>query len=332
MPDVVLITGCMGFIGGHLVEMVYDTTDWQILGLDALTYAGDLRNVREEIWTDRGRFEFWHGNVQNPALVDSLVARSTYVVHLAAETHVTRSIYDDREFLLTDVMGTHSVMSAVARHPSVNKVLHMSTSEVYGTAEYTPMDENHPLNPRSPYAAAKAGADRLAYSYSVTHGIPLVILRAFNQYGPRQHTEKAVPRFITNALLGEPLPVHGDGKSIRDFVFVKDTCGTVVRLLTESASGVYNLGYMVKTIGSVADDVVAALGGTVVHIEERPGQVREHVAKSVKIQPYVPRFTGWKDGLARTIEWYRRNPDWWIGQRHMQKVTLRLPNGTIIVH
>ena len=216
----ILATGGAGFIGSNFVRYLYENyPDYRILVLDLLTYAGSVENLPVGFnQVSNGRLQFWYGDVRNAALVDTLVAESDVVVHFAAETHVTRSIYDNYHFFETDVLGTQVVANAVLKHAKrVNRFIHISTSEVYGTAVAEKMSEDHPLLPMSPYASAKAGADRLVYSYWATYQLPAIIVRPFNQYGPHQHLEKVIPRFITSCLLDEPLRVHGDGSAARDF-------------------------------------------------------------------------------------------------------------------
>lgn len=228
----ILVTGGAGFIGSNFVRHIYRKyPDYRILVLDALTYAASVQNLPEGSF-DAERFEFWYGNVLNADIVDALVKQSEVVVHFAAESHVTRSIFDNRQFFETDVLGTQVVANSVLRNRDrVRLFVHISTSEVFGTAETPLMSEDHPLRPMSPYAAAKCGADRLVYSYWATYRIPAVIVRPFNNYGPFQHLEKVLPRFITSCLLGEPMTVHGDGSARRDFLFVADHCDALDRLL-----------------------------------------------------------------------------------------------------
>src|SRR5712692_6786858 len=231
----VLVTGGAGFIGSNFVNHLYTTyPDYRILVLDLLTYAGSVDNLPADFKGAHasGRMEFWYGDVRNASLAESLVKRSDVVVHFAAETHVTRSIFDNYHFFETDVLGTQTIANAVLRcSDRVERFVHISTSEVYGTARSELMSEDHPLMPLSPYASAKAGADRLVYSYWATYDLPAVIVRPFNNYGPRQHLEKVVPRFITGCLLNEPLRVHGDGSAQRDWTHIEDTCEALDRII-----------------------------------------------------------------------------------------------------
>ena len=320
-PRVSLVTGGAGFIGSHFVELLFDRRpDARIIVLDALTYAANPGNIPPRI-RESDRFKFVQGNICNTLLVGSLMAEVDEVIHFAAESHVTRSIVDDTPFFETDVMGTQSIAAAISRN-KIKKFVHISTSEVYGTAAYAPMDELHPLNPCTPYAAAKAGADRLVYAYRETYGIPTVIIRPFNNYGPRQHLEKVVPRFITSALLDEPLTIHGDGLMSRDWIFVEDTCEAILKTLeSDRAVGeVLNLGTGIDTsVLDIAEKILGAAGSssTIVHIDRRPGQVDRHIATARKAETLLgwhPRVT-LAEGLARTVRWYRDNRAWWLPQR-----------------
>ena len=269
------------------------------------------------------RLAFVHGDIRDADLVREVVDGVDVIVNAAAESHVEKSILEGAsEFVRTNVEGTQILLDAIRETP-VERFLLVSSSEVYGTAERDPMDEAHPLNPRSPYAATKAGGDRLAYSYWVTYGLPIVIVRPFNNYGPRQHPEKVVPRFVTQALAGEPLTVHGDGHASRDWLHVDDTASAIEALidapLERIAGEVVNVATGIDiTVAEIARLVVDAVGdsdATVVHVEERPGQVDRHIGSTAKLE----RLTGWRssvgfeDGLARTVAWYRENEAWWRG-------------------
>jgi dTDP-glucose 4,6-dehydratase len=247
------------------------------------------------------------------------------IVNAAAESHVEKSIDEGgREFVATNVDGTRILLDAARANP-VERFILISSSEVYGTAESDPMDEEHPLNPRSPYAATKAGADRLAYSYWVTYGLPITIVRPFNNYGPRQHPEKVIPRFITQALDDEPLTVHGAGDATRDWLYVDDDAEAIEAIiaadLEDVAGEVFNVATGVDiAVSEIADAVLAALGkpdDLKVHVEERPGQVARHIGSTEKAE----RVLGWRartsfeKGLERTVAWYRENEAWWRAAR-----------------
>ena len=220
-----LVTGGAGFISSNLVRHLLTSTSHEVVSLDALTYAGNMDNLADVLGHER--LSFVHGDIRDPELVGEIVSDVDAIVNAAAESHVEKSIEEGAsEFVTTNVEGTQILLDAIRETP-VERFILISSSEVYGTARYAPMDEDHPLEPRSPYAATKAGADRLAYSYFTTYGLPIVIVRPFNNYGPRQHPEKVVPRFITQALNDEPLTVHGDGHASRDWVFVEDVAEAV---------------------------------------------------------------------------------------------------------
>src|SRR5881227_4062310 len=203
-----------------MIRHLLEETEHEVISLDALTYAGNLENLADVL--AHPRLSFVHGDIRDRRLVRELVEGVDVIVNAAAESHVEKSIEDGAsEFVRTNVEGTQILLDAIRETP-VERFVLISSSEVYGTAERAPMDEEHPLNPRSPYAATKAGADRLAYAYFVTYGLPVVIVRPFNNYGPYQHPEKLVPRFVTRALDDEPLTIHGDGHASRDWLYVDD--------------------------------------------------------------------------------------------------------------
>ena len=340
-----LITGGAGFIGSNFVHHLYDTyPDCRILVLDLLTYAGSLENLPAAIQqTNNGRLQFWYGDVRNASLVDSLVAEANVVVHFAAETHVTRSIYDNYHFFETDVLGTQVVANSVLKHVKrVDRFIHISTSEVYGTARAPKMDEDAPLMPMSPYASAKAGADRLVYSYFATYDLPAIIVRPFNQFGPRQHLEKVIPRFITSCILGEPIRVHGDGTAARDYTYVEDTCraldclahcdlaavrGEVINLGSGSSISLAEMAPLVARKMNCADAVITYVG-------DRPGQVFRHTAdagKAARLLGWSPRVS-FEEGLDRTIDWYLGNRSWWEKQLWMRDIPIITKTGKRELH
>src|SRR5205823_6642868 len=294
---------------------------YEVVSLDALTYAGNLENLADVM--AHPRLSFVHGDIRDAELVRDVVAEVDVIVNAAAESHVEKSIAEGAsQFVTTNVEGTQILLDAVREAP-VERFILISSSEVYGTAEAAPMDEEHALNPRSPYAGTKAGADRLAYSYFVTYGLPIVIVRPFNNYGPRQHPEKVVPRFITQALRDEPLTVHGDGHATRDWLYVDDDAEAIEAVieapLANVAGEVLNLATGLDiSVDEIADKVLDALGrprSLKRHVSERPGQVDRHIGSTEKAHA----LTGWRartsfdDGLARTVAWYRENEAWWKG-------------------
>ena len=341
-----LVTGGAGFIGSNFVHHIYGKyPDYRILVLDALTYAGSLENLPGGLnhAASNGRLQFWYGDVRNASLVDSLVEQADVVMHFAAETHVTRSIYDNHHFFETDVLGTQVVANSVLKHvKQVDRFIHISTSEVYGTARAPKMDEDAPLMPMSPYASAKAGADRLVYSYFATYNLPAIIVRPFNQFGPRQHLEKVIPRFITSCLLGEPMRVHGDGSAARDFTYVEDTCRALDCLAHADKSRlvgeVINLGYGESiTLAEMAPLVATKMNTPetqIIYVGDRPGQVFRHTADASKAQ----RLLGWRpevsfeQGLDRTIAWYRANRSWWEKQLWMRDIPIITKTGRRELH
>jgi dTDP-glucose 4,6-dehydratase len=339
----ILITGGAGFIGSHFVRHWFDKyADMKILVLDNLSYAGNPDNIPESI-RDNERFEFWYGNVCNGELVTALVERAEIVVHFAAESHVARSIFDNRIFYETDVLGSQTVATAVVKHyKTVEKFIHISTSEVYGTALCEPMDEEHPLNPFSPYASAKCGADRLVYSFVQTYGIPAVIVRPFNQYGPNQHLEKVIPRFITSALMNEPLTVHGDGSALRDWLYVEDTCERIEKAINapiEKIQGnVFNLGsgesISVIDIAYLVLDMLEKPTSLIKFIGDRPGQVQNHISSTEKAEKELGVTPGRKFnvGLKQTINWYKNHEDWWRKIEWMKNIKILTKAGKWEMH
>jgi dTDP-glucose 4,6-dehydratase len=339
-----LITGGAGFIGSNFVHWIYKKYPQdQVLVLDLLTYAGSVDNLPIGFQHNDGRLQFHYGDVRNASFVDSLVAQSDIVVHFAAETHVTRSIYDNYHFFETDVLGTQILANAILRRSSrVERFIHISTSEVYGTALTESMDEDHPLLPMSPYASAKCGADRLVYSYWATYQLPAVIIRPFNNYGPRQHLEKAVPRFITGCIMGEPLRVHGDGSAMRDWTFVEDTCDAVERAAicerSQVAGQVFNVGQNESvTIGELARRIARLMGvdeSQITYVGDRPGQVFRHTCNPTRAGAVL----GWKPkvsldaGLQKAIEWYRQNEATWQKQLWMREIPIVTAAGKKELH
>jgi dTDP-glucose 4,6-dehydratase len=315
----VLVTGGAGFISSAFIRHLLTATPYEIVSLDALTYAGNLENLADI--RSHERLSFVQGDIRDVALVRSVVEQVDVIVNAAAESHVEKSIVEGAsEFVATNVEGTRVLLDAIREAP-VERFILISSSEVYGTAHAVPMDEEHPLNPRSPYAATKAGADRLAYAYRATYDLPIVTARPFNNYGPRQHPEKVIPRFVIQALEDRPLTVHGDGRASRDWLYVEDDAEAIEALieveLEKVAGEVINLATGVDvSISRIADLVLDLLGkpsSLKEFVDERPGQVHRHAGSTEKAE----RLLGWRartsleDGLARTVQWYRDNEAWW---------------------
>jgi dTDP-glucose 4,6-dehydratase len=311
-----VVTGGMGFIGSTFVRHRLAAREDDVVVVDKLTYAGNpnnLKDVRED-----PRLTFVHGDVCDRSLMDRVVQGADAVVHFAAETHVDRSILDAGSFVVTDVVGTYTVLEA-CRKADVGRMLQISTDEVYGEAGDRPCPETAPLMPKSPYAASKAGADRLAWSYFATYGLPAVISRCTNNYGPYQHPEKLIPLFVTNALEDRPLPMYGTGRNTRDWIHVDDHCDALDRLLAAKGveGEVFNVGAdQERDVRSIGESVLRILGkpaSLLQAVEDRPGHVTRHAVDWSKLRDRL----GWRPskdfetGLRETVAWYRRNEWWW---------------------
>jgi dTDP-glucose 4,6-dehydratase len=312
----VLVTGGAGFIGSNFVRYALQAhTGWRITTLDKLTYAGRLENLRDVL--DHGRHEFVQGDVADPAVAAPLVERAEIVVHFAAETHVDRSIQSAGDFITTDVFGTFVLLEAARRAPALRRFVQISTDEVYGSVPEGASRETDELKPRNPYAASKAGADRLAYSYWATYQVPAIVTRASNNYGPYQLPEKVIPLFITNALDDQPLPLYGDGLNERDWLHVLDHCRALDLLIHAGTPGeVYNIGggNHVRNI-DLTRTILGLLGkpeSLIRSVPDRPGHDRRYSLDTARL-----RALGWEprvpfdDGLRETVEWFRRNEWWW---------------------
>jgi dTDP-glucose 4,6-dehydratase len=319
----VLVTGGAGFIGSNFVHHVLGTrSDVRVVVLDKLTYAGNEQNLAPV--RDNPNLSFMRGDICDRDAVDEAMRTCDWVVNFAAETHVDRSIADPGAFVRTDVEGTYTLLEAAREH-GLERFLQISTDEVYGNAEAPdgtsrPSLETDALKPLSPYAASKAGADRLAFSYWATYGLPVVITRCSNNYGPFQYPEKQLPLFITNALADRPLPVYGDGANTRDWIHVLDHCRALLQVLeapAELVNGeVFNVGASEeRSILQNAELIVDQLGKShdlIGFVPDRLGHVRRHAVDSSKLA----RTLGWQaqvqfqDGITSTIDWYRTNTSW----------------------
>ena len=312
-----LVTGGAGFIGSNFVRHLLRTyRNIELINLDKLTYAGNQANLADI--SEDHRYRFIQGDITNASLVNSILETGVdAVVNLAAETHVDRSIYDSDPLLQTNVLGTYCLLRSARKH-GVTLFVHISTDEVYGSVpEGESRDEHTALSPSSPYAASKAAADHLAGAYDRTYGVPIVILRSTNNYGPCQYPEKLIPLFVSLALEDRPLPVYGDGKHLRDWMHVRDFCKAITLALeAPGLRGIYNIsrGEQITNL-NVADAILGHLGKSaslITHIQDRPGHDRRYAIDSSKFR----QATGWApeiafaDGLKETIAWYRANTGW----------------------
>jgi len=312
----VLITGGAGFIGSNFVRHALRThADWRVTTLDKLTYAGRRENLHDVI--DDPRHTFVHGDIADAPVSGPLVEQSDIVIHFAAETHVDRSIMAAGDFIRTDVEGTFVLLEAARRATHLRRFVQISTDEVYGSVPAGASRETDELKPRNPYAASKAGADRLAYSYWATYEVPVIITRASNNYGPYQFPEKVIPLFVTNAIEDIPVPLYGDGKNVRDWLHVDDHCRAIDLLIEKGVNGeVYNIGGGNEVMNvDLTHRILDALGKPVSLIKpvaDRPGHDRRYCLDTTKL-----RGIGWSpaepfdEGLRRTVEWYRGNQWWW---------------------
>ncbi|HEV2075255.1 MAG TPA: dTDP-glucose 4,6-dehydratase [Thermoleophilaceae bacterium] len=308
-----LVCGGAGFIGSAYVRAVLaERPDEEVLVLDKLTYAGRRENLAglEE------RIEFVQGGIEDRDLVREVIAGRDAVVNFAAETHVDRSIADQDDFVRTHVAGTAVLLDA-ARGAGVARFLQVSTDEVYGSIASGSFTEDSPLDPSSPYSATKAAGDLLVSAHVRTHGIDAAICRGSNNYGPRQHPEKLIPLCILNALAGDPLPVYGDGRQVRNWLHVEDFAQAIDLVLHEGSAGeAYNVGGPDEAENLAVVRRILELCGRdeslIEHVTDRPGHDRRYSLSSEKV-----RALGWEpatrfdDGLARAVSWYRDNQWWW---------------------
>jgi len=303
----VLVTGGAGFIGSNFVRHLLAATDHSVVTLDALTYAGSRDNLAGVL--DDPRHDFVEGNVLDAELVAGLVADADAVVNFAAESHVDRSIEGAAEFARTNVVGTQTLLDA-AVDADLDRFLQVSTDEVYGEIEAGTFSETDKLAPRNPYAATKAGADHLVQSYQLTHGVPAVITRTSNNYGPRQHSEKLIPKFITRAAANEPLPVYGDGSNVREWIYVKDNCRAIRTVLEKGDEGeIYNIGSGDERSNlEVTEAILDAVGAPrdlVEFVADRASHDQRYALDTSKIETlgWEPEWT-FEDGLERTVAYY----------------------------
>ncbi len=316
MDNRFLVTGGAGFIGSNFVHYLLNKyPDCSIINLDKLTYAGNLDNLAD--LKDDRRHHFVKGDIGDRKIVDEVFSEGIdFVFNFAAETHVDRSILDPMSFIRTDVMGTFVLLEAARSH-GVKLFIQISTDEVYGSIETGAFRESDPVNPSSPYSASKAGAELIVKSFLTTYGLPSIITRASNNYGPYQYPEKLIPLFVTNALEDRELPLYGDGLNVRDWLFVEDHCEAldIIRRKGE-IGGVYNVGAgnewtnidITRKILKILDKPESLI----TPVKDRPGHDRRYAVdfKRLSALGWQPRHD-FEQGLEKTVKWYADNPDWW---------------------
>ncbi|MDO9023036.1 dTDP-glucose 4,6-dehydratase [Zwartia sp.] len=349
----ILVTGCAGFIGSNFVHTWLENNDEPVVNLDKLTYAGNLDNL--SALSEDKRHIFVQGDIGDRVLVDSLLAKykPRAILNFAAESHVDRSIHGPGDFIQTNVVGTFNLLESVRAYwkglPEAEKklfrFLHVSTDEVYGTlaSDDPPFAETNPFEPNSPYAASKASSDHLVRAWHHTYGLPVLTTNCSNNYGPFHFPEKLIPLVILNALNGKPLPIYGDGQQVRDWLYVKDHCHAIARVLEAGRVGeTYNIGGwnekanldVVKTICARLDQLRPRADGKpyaeqITYVTDRPGHDRRYAIDARKIE----RELGWKPqetfetGIEKTVQWYLDHPKWvegvtsgeyrkWLGKQY----------------
>ena len=315
----VLVTGGCGFIGSNFIRHVLKKyPDYKIVNLDKLTYAGNLDNLKDV--EKNPNYSFVKGDICDPEIVETVTKDIDYVVHFAAESHVDRSIIDAGVFVKTDVIGTYVLLEKARKH-NIKRFVCISTDEVYGSIEKGSFKETNPLNPSNPYSASKAGAELIARSYYTTYNLPIIVTRSSNNFGPYQYPEKLIPVLIINALQNKSLPIYGDGKNVRDWLYVLDNCKAIDLVLHKGdVGGVYNIGGSnEKTNIEIANMILKTLEKNkdlIKFVKDRSGHDRRYSLDSTKIKKL-----GWKPEssfekqIEETVKWYKDNERWWAGTR-----------------
>lgn len=310
-----LITGGCGFIGSNFVRrFLKGNPDWSVRNLDKLTYAGNLENTKEHEGSER--YEFLQGDICDPKVVVEAVSGVDAIIHFAAETHVDRSIDDPDAFLLTNVLGTKNLLDAALK-AKIERFVHISTDEVYGSLREGSAAEDWPMAPNSPYSASKASGDLFVRSYWKTYNYPAIIVRSTNNYGPFQYPEKVIPLFVTNLFEGKKVPLYGSGENMRDWIFVEDNCKALELVFHKGTPGeAYNVGGGNEISNlELTHQILQKLGkgkDMIQPVEDRLGHDFRYSVKidKVKALGYMPDYS-FEKGLETTVEWYRNNEGWW---------------------
>lgn len=314
----ILVTGGCGFIGSNFIRYVLKNSDYEIVNLDKLTYAGNLKNLEDV--QDNPKYKFYRGDICNYELVSYIVEKEKVdvIINFAAESHVDRSILSSQEFIRTNVTGTN-VLLEVTRQYELERFVQISTDEVYGSlGPKGKFSETTPLSPNSPYSASKASADLLVKAYNHTYGLPTLITRCSNNYGPYQFPEKLIPLMIINAINNKPLPVYGDGMNVRDWIYVEDHCDAILKVLERGKIGeVYNIGAEnEKPNIEIVKLILKELGkdeSLITYVKDRPGHDRRYAIDASKIKSelgWEPAHT-FENAIKETISWYLQNKSWW---------------------
>lgn len=317
----ILVTGGAGFIGSNFVHLALNQRpDWKITVIDKMGYAGNMASLNNVL----GQIEFIHGDICDTNLIEELVAKNDHVVHFAAESHNDNSLHNPWPFIESNLIGTYRILEAVRKHNK--KLHHISTDEVYGDLElddpskFTP---NTPYNPSSPYSSTKAGSDMLVRAWVRSFGIHATISNCSNNYGPRQHVEKVIPRQITNLLAGQKLKLYGSGENVRDWIHVDDHNSAVISIMENGKSGeTYLIGADGEKSNKEVFSLILKLMGKdeswLEHVNDRPGHDLRYAidnSKLVNELGWQPKYTNFEEGLMNTIEWYKNNQDWWKPQK-----------------
>ena len=310
----IVVTGGAGFIGSHFVRLLLREHDCEVVNFDALRYSGNLENVRDV--AEDPRHTFIQGDIRDAAQVRAAIEGADAIVNFAAETHVDRSIVEPGDFIQTNVHGVY-VLAEAAKAAGIARFVQVSTDEVYGSINEGSFSETDRLNPRNPYSASKAGGELLARSYYTTHGLPVLVTRGSNTYGPNQYPEKMMPLFVTNALDDQFIPVYGDGRNVRDWLHVEDHCRGIDIVLRHGQPGeVYNIAGRCEMPNMVITKRILAILGKpeslIRHVQDRPGHDFRYSIDPSKLEGLGwTRTVGFEAGLAATIKWYTENRPWW---------------------